>query len=1317
MFKKLFSVIIFSFISNTICFSQDAQLQLTSPVTVSPQAAAFSKYGEIPVSLNSGIPNISIPLYTIKTGDIEFPISLSYHASGIKVEEIATNVGLGWSLSYSGNVTRQVRNKPDETTWGYGSSGGLVQQYINSQMNSGQIQDFLIDYKLGYIDGEKDLFFFNMPGNASGKFFLDSNNNQYISIPKSNIRIEQIYISDVVCWRITDDKGMQYLFDQREWSTTETYSTVNDGPSNNTTSFDGVSTWYLGQITDARGNKVIFNYGSYASYFYTKSSETKKVVKTFTCQSYTDCPETRTRVDAWNFISGPKIQSIQWRGGKIVFSYDNAARLDLSSTDTALSEISILDFNHNLVKKYKFYTSYFFSSNNMPGYIADSTLLYRLRLDSLKEISSTGIQNPPYVFEYDQLNMDYRLSNNQDYWGYFNGKNNETFVSFYMNVLGHPTRSGADKEIDTAYTQANLLKKIFYPTGGYTQFDFENNRYKVDKDTFFTFQPSSIASIAGDNAGGSEFQYLFYFNDTFAISQNDVVYQGKSAIRVNISGGCDNPNNYVCYVSLHILGDTSLTIHNGDTIFLAPGDYILQGVIETEFAHDPYASIYATLHVGDIHLPGFYDELAGGLRIKRITTNDGFGVSRIKEINYNMFSENYSSGSIGYNGNLPQYVHDEIHHRRITLDPPYYYDCNCHFAVYSSTSNYPLLTSGGGYVTYANVQTVDKDLLGRINGKTEYYYTGFEDQHDEIYTDFPFPPPCSYEWKRGLLLKQKDYRVNHDSSFTLLKEIINNYTFHENGGDTTRQFIQGMVAVQNEFWDEGMATLQAEIAALQIAVYKTASEIYYLNSDTTRIFDPESTGLYVETINSYDYKMFPILVQSQKTINSKGDTLKTVFKYPSEYNNSGFVSKMLEANMLAVPVEVYNTKSGSIGSEMITGGVISTLKENSLLKDIVYKLNISSPFNISQFQASTINSGIISPDNHYDTLLKFNKYDTSRNIIEQQKKNDVRMTYIWDYSFNYPIAEVINADSSSIAYTSFESDGKGGWSFSGPVTIYPASPTGKKCYNTSGGDITKSGLTSTTYIVSYWGKNGSVNVNSTGPTRTGKTIGDWTYYEHELTTTSITVSGNKYIDELRLYPKGALMTTYTYIPLIGLSSQCDATNRILYYEYDSFNRLFLIRDEDKRVIKKICYNYTGQQENCAIYYNVEKSDSFTRDNCGTGYEGSSVAYIIPAGTYISTVSQNIADSLAQYDVDTNGQAYANANGTCTSNCNSSNCNGLDKKCVNGVCETGVRVCIDSYFDSGLGMFVNTYHYEFSDSTWSSSYQDYEYCDCTGYNCI
>jgi len=65
-----------------------------------------------------------------------------------------------------------------------------------------------------------------------------------------------------------------------------------------------------------------------------------------------------------------------------------------------------------------------------------------------------------------------------------------------------------------------------------------------------------------------------------------------------------------------------------------------------------------------------------------------------------------------------------------------------------------------------------------------------------------------------------------------------------------------------------------------------------------------------------------------------------------------------------------------------------------------------------------------------------------------------------------------------------------------------------------------------------------------------------------------------------------------------------------------------------------------------IFYNTQLSATVTKNDCGTGYTGSSVTYIIPANKYSSDVSQVDADNKALADLNTNKQTYANANGSC-----------------------------------------------------------------------
>lgn len=121
-----------------------------------PDVAAFSKINFLPISAYTGKPNISIPLYKIKLGSLSIPISISYNYGGIKVDEVASSVGLGWNLNAGGAIVRQVNGlhdlKPPKSQSGFG-----VQGYLSDVQGSDCAQ---------YIkrEGEPDFFFVSAPG-------------------------------------------------------------------------------------------------------------------------------------------------------------------------------------------------------------------------------------------------------------------------------------------------------------------------------------------------------------------------------------------------------------------------------------------------------------------------------------------------------------------------------------------------------------------------------------------------------------------------------------------------------------------------------------------------------------------------------------------------------------------------------------------------------------------------------------------------------------------------------------------------------------------------------------------------------------------------------------------------------------------------------------------------------------------------------------------------------------------------------------------------------------------------------------------------
>jgi YD repeat-containing protein len=187
-------------------------------VPVSPEAAALIKMVNYPVNFNTGIPDISVPLYTVQSGGLNMPITLNYHAGGFKIQEKATRAGMGWSLSSDIQITRSVNGIDDLEAGGYIQNNGIKVFRTNSPDLQYPISDndALDNHKIarGEQDGMPDKFNYKLL-TKSGSFYFRKNDTgssySIVPVPFDNIRINYVDGEFI----ITDTDGTTYYFGAR----------------------------------------------------------------------------------------------------------------------------------------------------------------------------------------------------------------------------------------------------------------------------------------------------------------------------------------------------------------------------------------------------------------------------------------------------------------------------------------------------------------------------------------------------------------------------------------------------------------------------------------------------------------------------------------------------------------------------------------------------------------------------------------------------------------------------------------------------------------------------------------------------------------------------------------------------------------------------------------------------------------------------------------------------------------------------------------------------------------------------------------------
>lgn len=445
----------------------------------SPQAAALARYGEYPVSLATGVPEIKIPLYEIKLGNYTLPISISYHASGIKVDDVASTVGLGWVLNAGGSISRTVvgapdlrenRNETEDTLYrSYDRYHTIYYSSGNAEQYMSIIIPILTDALNSSYDTASDRYSYNF-GSKAGVFRYSYEDRRFVTLNHDPILI--LYndrSSENGFFTIYDSDGTEYVFRNRERTTMAG------------SDYMCPTTWYITDINTPYGN-IHFKYRTANAYTISQRSESTKVGLFYYYDSSENAildrygAENSTGISDYTY-STLLLTEICWNGNKMQFEY-SSNRSDVAPE--RLTNIVVKGCDNSIYKNITL---------DNDSYLGNSADNYRMMLNTLS-ISDEGT----YSFTYDRNHVfpKYDCISQRDYWGYYNGKGgnhaipNEAMVAAYSQFPEHwgisPVCTDyADRSPDFSYGKTGILERITYPTGGYTDFTYAQNWAGEDK--------------------------------------------------------------------------------------------------------------------------------------------------------------------------------------------------------------------------------------------------------------------------------------------------------------------------------------------------------------------------------------------------------------------------------------------------------------------------------------------------------------------------------------------------------------------------------------------------------------------------------------------------------------------------------------------------------------------------------------------------------------------------------------------------------------------------------------------------------------------
>lgn len=1269
-------------------------------LAIAQEDSKLSKYlpnysTDDPSALYNGIPNISIPLYTLKGKGVSVPVSISYDASGITVAQEATSVGLGWVLNAGGHIIQEVRDWDDcrqdkdrvsdeDDAWNVENSGtyGWRNEY----------------------DNLPDNYFYSCNG-LSGRFIFSPDMTECLEIPQSSTRIEKGGYGEPY-FTITSDEGVRYNFEMSQvvWKNQyEVQSRIFNLESIYTLQCDTIDfTYYSAEYTKLLPKTVVE--GITGVEF--RTSESKEM--------------------PMNLVS-----KISLRGGESIEFILLGDREDCySTTDTIplYEGVKLVDRDGSTVRQFDLNYSYFESDqllqylpegkyNVIPGdprrilrggyHIPfQDTSIYYDSIDYYEAVGDTGFQisyitdgereyienstafiNGHYLFSWIDgelfalLNTDY-LENHASY-------PEEEYIDFHCPPGLTPTQCDSINEADYDTHKAQWEREMD---------EYLNAATAVTQTYYPNFSDSATHYFKVDTAYYNDFIRTYIPKDSFCIScaslmrpffqshENEITKRLKLESIVELTGDLDtisppitfeydttklphfytNDLDHWGYSNYDGGAPNESPIPGGTSVYGysygQANESAMKARVLTKinYPYGGYVKYNFEANVARTNADGSTSEVVGGLRLNSVENGTGSGEKYYTNYEYKLFKDTiingvYTLDTTGIpSGNLLSFQ------TQYQLPVGYEIISNSWDLVMTEVqeSVLPLLKTKSGYVGYSEVAVSKSDDSGNTLGRTLYrfypvdtlQYHGVSDYGSRpgaSSVKFICPPTFSClsgslkekivadKWDQILTKSvqtysesEPDFYPSEDSyythyihSYTYLIEQSNFVAYLDPKTDYTNSnlYIFPKIPVLSSansysyYPDVGLTSADSVYYLYDThnSQFNTSTYDYWGFVDA---FDLSSG--YSDALDAYldfgtpgieDYS-----IQCKNThkpvfelrFKPNGDKIFKRYWYPPHLADSDTVyEKMVERNIISTPVKV-ETFLDTIRMEgqRTKFGVFS--KSGSTNEDFLLP-SVTEQYFVDQ----------------YEPVQEFISYSDHAAPLEVEKSNGNRSSSIWRDRGRTQIAVIENAEYDEFLFQDFEEDTIGyvdDWKIASSISTTQSysddAHTGKKSIR-----LVSVNSTSNSYVVakksisdldangrytcSAWVKADTVatsgpdlvlyRTTSSGTTQVYRSLydankeGEWQLLQADIDLSDYTgvteievrvrnIGSNSvacYCDDIRFYPSDAQMTTYTYDPLVGKTSEIGPSGLTAIYEYDDAGRLWRIKDNEGNILKQNTYHF------------------------------------------------------------------------------------------------------------------------------------------------